>query len=220
VLLAISQFFQLIYLPRHFGNKQITGSMTLKKFIALAAMAAVSSIGYAQEAATQQGLHWVVGADAGGGGDTLVPITYTNGTSQAIKSGNGVQFKGGFTYTLNPSLTLLGTLGYEYETTNASNGNVTFSRWPVEALGLWKLSEKVRLGGGMRIATNAKLSGSGVASSLGTTSFQGKMGVVLQGEYLFTAKDAITLRFIKEQYDVNSVSVNADHAQVGYSHYF
>jgi hypothetical protein len=194
--------------------------MRLKKFIALAALAAVSSIAYAQEAAPQQGLHWIVGADAGGGGDTLVTVPYTDGTSQAIKSGNGIQIKGGFTYALNPSLTLLGTLGYEFETTRANNGDVTFSRWPVEALGLWKLSEKVRLGGGLRIATNAKLSGSGVASSLGTTSFQGQMGVVLQGEYLFTAKDAITLRVLSEKYDVNSVSVNANHVQVGYNHYF
>ena len=195
--------------------------MTVKKLIALAALAAVSSMGYAQEAAPQQGLHWIVGADVGGGGDTLITVPYTDGTSQPIKSGNGIQVKGGFAYTLSPSLTLLATLGYEFDTTTrANNGNVTFSRWPVEALGLWSLGEKFRLGGGMRIATNAKLTSSGAASILGTTSFDGKMGVVLQGEYLFTPKNAITLRFIKEQYEVNKVNVNADHVQLGYNHYF
>jgi len=194
--------------------------MTVKKLIALAALAAASSMAYAQDAAPQQGLHWIVGADVGGGGDTLVTVHYTNGNSQAVKSGGGAQIKGGFTYTLSSSLTLLGTLGLEFATTAATNGNVTFSRWPVEALGLWSLGEKVRLGGGMRIATNAQVTSSGAASNLGTTSFQGKMGVVLQGEYLFTPKNAVTLRFIKEQYEVNNVSVNADHVQVGYNHYF
>jgi hypothetical protein len=195
----------------------------VKKFIALAALAVVSSIGYAQEAATvapRQGLHWILGADAGGGGDALATINYTDGTSQTISSGSGIQLKGGFTYTLNPSVTLLGTLGFEFVTTNASNGNVTFSRWPVEGLALWTLSEKVRLGGGLRIATNAQLTSSGAASNLGVTSFQGQLGVVLQGEYLFTPNNAITLRFINEKYDVNGFSVNADHAQVGYNHYF
>jgi hypothetical protein len=194
----------------------------MKKIVAFSLIALAASIAQAQtQAAPAVGsTHFFVGLDAGSGGDTLANVTYTNGSTQSIKAGDGVQFKGGIEYRFSPSVAMRSSLGYQYYTTHANNGAVTFSRWPLEVIGLWSATEKVRLGAGVRKATSAKLEGSGAGSSVGNSSFDSKVGVVLEAEYLLTPHAGITLRSVNEKYSYQGSSVDGSHVALGINWYF
>jgi hypothetical protein len=112
------------------------------------------------------------------------------------------------------------SLGYHVESTNANNGSVTFSRWPLEVIGLWSASEKVRLGAGVRKATSAKLEGSGAAASLGNYSLDSKVGLVLEAEYLLTPHAGITLRTVNEKYTYQGSNIDGSHVALGLNWYF
>lgn len=163
------------------------------------------------------------------GGDKLSSGQYTNGNSFDITAGGGVMISGGLTYALNPSVDLQATIGYETDTTNATNGAIAFNRIPVEALAFYNFSDKYRLGGGVRSATGAKLSGSGVASSLGSTDFTASPGVVIEGQYVLSPKSAtrklqtaIYVRYVSESFKTGtpSQSFNGNHVGAGVAFYY
>lgn len=157
----------------------------------------------------------------GAGGDTLASVTLVNGDTQSIKAGKGVTLKGGVEFWVGQNATFQLSAAYQVDDTTATNGNITFSRWPLEGLMFWNLSEQVRLGGGLRKATSAKLRGSGVASNFGTYQLDSSTGIVLEGEYLFSPHAGLTLRYVKESFTVNGgPSISGDHVGLGLNWHF
>lgn len=182
--------------------------------------ASILACAFACHAEDTPSFRYLVGADLGTGGDELVSITYTDNSKQIIKAGGGIHIKAGIAYKLSPTTELIATLGYHVDDTDAKNGSISFSRWPVEVLGMWKVSESVRLGGGLRYASNAKIRSSGAASSLGSVDIDSNTGVVLAGEYLFDEKFGMNLRLVSETYKYKGSSIKGDHIAVGLNYYF
>jgi hypothetical protein len=191
----------------------------MKHAVILSLLALTAGLSQAQTAPPP---HLFVGLDAGAGGDTLVSVPYTDGSHQDIRAGNGVQLKGGVEFQVGPNSAIQASLGYHFYTTNASNGSVTFTRWPIEVLALWQVNSQLRLGGGVRMATGAKLESSGAASGYGNYSFGANPGLVLEGEFLITPRIGLTLRAVSEKYNVDGGvgKVSGDHAAVGLNFYF
>jgi hypothetical protein len=191
----------------------------MKKFALLAALALASSVALAQSAPLRSNLFANIGY--GSGGDTLANVQMSDGSVQSIKAGKGVTIKGGLEFWVSPVATFQLSAAYHVDDTSATNGNITFSRWPIEGLMFWHASEQVRLGGGLRKATSAKLGGSGAASNFGTYRFESSTGIVLEGEYLFTQQAGITLRYVKESYTNNGgPSISGDHVGMGLNWHF
>lgn len=166
------------------------------------------------------GWHPVIGGAVTFGGDTVATVTYTDGDSQDIKAGGVVHFYGGAELQ-SGAFALQTTVGYHVDSSNASNGTVKFSRVPLEMLGLWSLNDQVRVGGGLRKATSAKIRGTGAASGLGSHSLDGNVGLVLQAEYLFgDGKLATYVRYVSESYDLGNTSFSGDHLGLGLSYRF
>jgi hypothetical protein len=164
-----------------------------------------------------------VGMALTGGGDTLVHVTYTNGDTKDIKAGGLVDIKGGFEYRQQGSpVAIQGSIGYHTDTTSASNGHVRFDRIPLELLGFYSLKDNVRLGGGLRYAANAHLSSSGAAASVGSFDLHSRLGLVLEGEYLFTPHFGLGLRAVSEKYELpgGGPTVDGSHVGVRFSYYF
>ncbi|MBW8844985.1 MAG: hypothetical protein JF607_08450 [Burkholderiales bacterium] len=184
-----------------------------KQIAAAAAVIALSATCHAE------GLRPVLGASLTGGGKTLVQVQYTDGNTQKIRSGGFVQLFGGAEYETDV-LAFQGTIGYHVDDTNAKNGSIKFSRWPVELIAFWKANPSVRLGVGVRKATGAKITSSGAASNLGSQSFDSKAGLILQGEYLFATNWSGLLRFVREDYSVGGQTVSGNHAGLGVSYRF
>jgi hypothetical protein len=189
----------------------------MKKQIAVVVAAAALALSATAHA---EGWHPVLGASITGGGKTLVTVHYTNGQTQDVRSGGLVHLFGGAEYEFNDQFSLQGNVGYHVDNSTAKNGEVKFSRWPVELIGLWKINPTIRLGVGVRKATGAKFTSSGAASSAGSASFDSKAGVILQGEYLFSPHWGMLVRGVTESYEVYGTKVQGNHIGVGVSYRF
>jgi len=124
---------------------------------------------------------FVAGYDAGG--DKIVNVTFTSGKTDSIRANEGL-YAGGGVSVLNDSkdIEFLGTLSVKYQGLHADNGDVTWIRYPLDALFFYRM-QSFRLGGGLTYVINPRLKGSGAASNINTT-LDNAAGVVLQADYL------------------------------------
>jgi hypothetical protein len=150
------------------------------------------------------------------GGDSLVSVQYTTGSSKTIKAGGMANFYGGFEYSFKDMpVSLQATIGWHYDRTAATNGNVVFARYPLEALAMYRANESIRVGGGLRYASSPSLSGSGVVSNLGTTKFDPSVGGIVKAEYLFGNRYGAELRYVSESYKLKGTDTSFDGSHVG-----
>lgn len=135
------------------------------------------------------------------GGDTLATTFFENGDQTDIKAGQLLQLYGGLEYRATALLSVQATVGHHFHNSSASNGSVRFARIPVELLGHFHTSDKWQFGGGLRLVSGPKLSGSGAASSLQTVEFDNTTGIVVEGEYRTNSRLGFKLRYVSEKYD-------------------
>lgn len=145
------------------------------------------------------------------GGDTLASGTYTDGTTYEVNAGQGLVLSVGADYRVADKVTVQGSVGYQSGSTNAKNGEISFQRTPIELLFFYDLSNQIRLGGGVRKATNAELTVSGAAVGSATPGkYDSSVGTVLEGQYFFNPVDTkaavrkaqwgLNLRYVAENY--------------------
>jgi hypothetical protein len=193
---------------------------TMKRRI-LGAAAALAIAGTAH--AQSSDLHGFVGMALTGGGDTLVEIKYTDGSTQDIKAGGLIDLKAGIDYRQAGSpFSIQASIGYHTDSSHASNGSVRFDRYPIELLGFWHATDKLRVGGGLRVATSPRLHASGTAASyVGNTSFDSQAGAVVEGEYFVLPRFGITLRAVDEKYKApNGEKIDGSHIGLRLNYYF
>ncbi len=190
--------------------------MNMPKLASVASAAVATLAAFCMTPAlAAEGLRPVFGFSVTGGGETLASVTYTDGSTQKVKSGGLVHLFGGVEYQ-GAGYAVQANVGYHVDDTSARNGSVKFARVPVELLGFWQLSDTWRLGGGLRKASNAKITSSGAASNVGSATFEGKAGVVLQGEYRFWGETAsVLLRYVAEDYTINRSTISGNHVGLG-----
>lgn len=181
----------------------------------IALRAAVLAAGYllAGLAQAHDQMQTVFSVGLTGGGETLITVPFQDGSSQKISSGGQVHLYGGLRLPVMPRFAVQATVGYHVDNVSASNGSVRFSRFPIELLGQFDVAPQIRLNGGVRFATGAKVTSSGVASGL-DTSFSASTGLVLEGEYLFSDSISGALRYVNETYKAPT-GVKIDGGHVG-----
>lgn len=192
----------------------------MKKFLAIAALSLSASLPAFAGTYDNTG-HFLMGMGLTFGGDTLVTLHYTDGSSSNIKSGGLVHFYGGYEYRFDNRVSLQATLGYHVDDNTAKNGSVKFARYPLEVLGYYGITDNVRLGGGLRYVMNPKVSGSGLGSGINHT-FDDTTGLVIEGEYLFSPQVGVKVRAVSEKYKLqgSSTSVSGNHGGIYGSYYF
>ena len=161
------------------------------------------------------------------GGDKLYQVTYNTGDTSDITAGGTYQFNAGASYSLSPVVDLQITVGYHTSTSNAINGSIDFTRWPVELLGFYQLNNQFRIGGGLRQSLNTKTAVSGVGSGLPTFEFKSNPGGVIELQYLLNTHQnsamysTINFRYVAESFTEKSTStkINGNHIGVGLSFY-
>jgi hypothetical protein len=150
------------------------------------------------------------------GGDTLVTVVFINGERRSIKANEGFYFGGGMSL-VSDDKTLEGelTLSYKFQSIKATNGDVTWSRFPLEGLVFYRFP-KVRVGGGFTYHLNPKLAGGGVVSGL-STNFNNAFGSILEGDYRLTEKMNLGLRFTFLNYTVGGASASSNGVGINFS---
>lgn len=192
-----------------------------KAFLGAALTLAATFSAQAADAASP--FKFLVGAGLTFGGDTLVTAQFSNGESEDIKGGGLLHFYGGAEYRLGEQVSLQATVGYHVDNTSAaSNGSIRFSRIPVDLLAYYHVNPQVRIGGGVQIVNGPEIKGSGVASGL-NVEFKNATGVVVEGEYFFTPKAGVKLRYVSQKLEVENGSApkaDGNHLGLMLNYYF
>ncbi|WP_396270940.1 hypothetical protein [Ideonella sp.] len=160
------------------------------------------------------------GLDLGAGGDVLVPVQYTDGTSDNLRAGRGTQFKLGLDYRLEPEWSVVGSLGYHLSSVRARNGSVKFERFPLELMAKYHYNDRLRIGFGVRMPFEARVSSSGAAvPTVGDYRLSSRKGLIVDAEYLF-GQFGLSLRWTNESYRQGTKEIDAAHYSLGLNYYF
>lgn len=157
----------------------------------------------------QAGLHY--------GGDDLVTATFTDGDTAKLKGGGLFSFSAGVGFDLAEKAEARLMAGVKFDTIEAENGSAKFIRFPLEALYLYRSTEEVSIGGGLSYHLNPKISGDGLASSVGA-EFDNALGFVLMLDYALPTNVYFGVKLTKIDYEIQgtSFSGNSIGATVGY----
>jgi hypothetical protein len=145
------------------------------------------------------------------GGDPVATVTYTDGTSQDVNSGQGVSLAVGA--ELRPShnspLALRATVGYKYVTTMAENADITLTRIPLEVIGAYEFDGGFWAGAGVVHHTSVRFK----ADEL-TVPFESATGPTVRVGWRWVAASYTALTYQDEQeneYDASSFGLVFSH---------
>jgi hypothetical protein len=143
------------------------------------------------------------------GGEKIVTATFTNGKTDSIKANEGLYLGGGVSIlTDSKDIEVEATASGKYTSISASNGDITWTRFPLEALVFYRFPN-VRLGGGLTYHVSPKLKGSGVVGGL-NVKVDDALGAVLQADYLITQKVSVGGRYTLLEYKANGVAAKSN----------
>ncbi|SHO55734.1 outer membrane beta-barrel protein [Vibrio quintilis] len=129
-------------------------------------------------------LSGVLGVGYGIGGDTMLESFYASGGSDKIKANQGISYFGGIDYRFSKSFIARGTIGYKSDDISASNGEISFSRVPLEFT-LFHEFNQHRLGAGLAYHTSVSFECNITALCNSTVDFKDASGFLVQYEYAF-----------------------------------
>lgn len=148
----------------------------------------------------------VIGLDGQFGGDTLVTITYDDGSDQDINAGNGLVFYGGALVDLPvDKLQLRSVLGFKYSTSQASNIDLAKTAWPIEVGLRYTIGDGWFVEGGLAHHLAPKLT-----IDDDTTEFDSAPGLNLKVGWYF-----ITAGYTQMTYEANGNDFDASSFNVG-----
>lgn len=187
----------------------------------LAATLAFGTTFGAQAADANAPIRFLAGFGMTYGGDTLVTVPYTDGTTDNITAGGLFHFYAGGEYRASDRVALQATLGYHSHRTNGSDGSVRFDRVPVDLLAMVNVTPNVRIGGGAQIVLSPQLKGTGVVSNV-NVKFKNTVGGVVEGEYVFAQSLGLKLRYVAENFRPKNggETQSGNHVGVMLSYYF
>jgi hypothetical protein len=155
-----------------------------------------------------------------GGGDELARVRFSDGYTESIDAGGLVHLAVGLVWHMpNAPLALQTTIGWHADSVNATNGDVTFTRYPLEVLGFWHAAPYWRLGGGARFVNGAKFE-SDVNGFSDTVRYKDTVGLVLETGFRVFPGGWLNLRYTDEDYEpesINGVNVVASDKVSGHS---
>ncbi len=140
------------------------------------------------------------------GGDRLAIVQFANGDTESVRGGGLAQFGAGIVWQPPVApLSVQATVNYHVDNVTASNGDVTWSRVPMEVLAFYTGVPGWRLGGGARFVSSARLR-SEVNGFTDTVHFKDTTGLVLEAGFQVSPRFWINGRVVSEQYEASSVN--------------
>jgi len=148
------------------------------------------------------------------GGETIGSFTFTDGSTENLTAGGGLSIAGGMYAPLRRGFGILATLGYKYETVNASNATIEFTRIPLEFLAVKDLGGRHDIAAGMtyHLSPTYSCSGSSATGCNRNITFDDAMGFLAEYSYSFGQRDhrgmKIGVRYTNIQYKTSTISVD------------
>ena len=156
----------------------------------------------------QADMRWLLKGGFDFGGDTLVTVQFVDGSTDSIKANEGFYIGGGIAYIF-PDYNLEAELSasWKYVGITASNGDVSFTRFPLEAMVFYPWSWG-RVGAGLTYHVNPNLKSSGLSSNF-DVEFDNAVGAVVQAEYRPSDNLGFGLRYTALDYTIGGFDVKA-----------
>ena len=143
------------------------------------------------------------------GGDTLQNVQFQDGTTESIKANDGFYVGGGIAFIPDiANFETQLTIAWKYTGVTASNGDITFTRFPIEALVFYNW-DYFRLGGGLTYHLNPKLKRTGVVAG-GSIDFSSRVGAIAQLDYRITENVAVGVRYTAITYTGGGRDIRGD----------
>ncbi len=168
-----------------------------KSIRTLALLTMLSGVSLTTEAAEVRGL-FNVGYDFGG--DRLVTVIYTDGTSESVDANKGVYFGGGISLVHDQAGTMETqlTLNYRFEETDPyASGGVKFSTTAFDAVQVFNVNQ-ASFGIGLTYHMSPKVAGTGVVS--GNLQFDDAAGLLFQVGFRMSDRSQIGMRYTRIKY--------------------
>ena len=144
-----------------------------------------------------------IGAGLTFGGDELAYATFENGNTDKIRAGELLHIYGGLLFNIpnSPFSTRL-AIGYHFDSISAENGNIEFTRKPLDIIPFYNLNKNNRIGVGLTYHLDPKLT----SDILPDVMFDDTMGFL--AEYGFGFADGkvwLALRYVNIDYDPTTI---------------
>jgi hypothetical protein len=137
------------------------------------------------------------------GGDTIVTALFEDGDTEEIKANEGLYFGGGATLINDArNFELQLTAAYKFAFIDADNGDIEWTRWPVEAIAFYRW-QHVRAGAGLAYHVKPRLTGDGVVNDL-NVKFKNALGAIFQVDWRITETIAVGGRLTLLEYEAKS----------------
>ncbi len=152
-----------------------------------------------------------LGVDAGG--DILGEISYEQMAPEEIRAGDGWGIGGGIRITPEKKSDFQDfstelTVKMLYSSEDASNGDVSYSRFPVTLMEYYTFSNWT-IGAGVSYHLNPSVSGDGFASNA-NMDLDSKLGKVFELGYLFSRNMSMGLEYADMEYSFHSHNIEAN----------
>lgn len=149
-----------------------------------------------------QAAEWIANIGVDFGGDRLTTAVFTNGDTEDINAGELFSASIGMVFENTDNLETQFTFGIKADFITASNGDIDWTRFPLELLQFYK-TDRWRLGAGLTYHLSPDLSGSGVASGV-DASFDDALGVVVEMDRFFGDNAYFGVRYTSIDYEVGA----------------
>lgn len=177
------------------------------------------STGKPKSSDSGQQLHrfgWVLDGALEMGGDRLVTLVFTDGSTQKIYAGQGGTISVGADYRLAamPQLGLRATAGIKFTTNASENSDISFTRIPIELVGSYYLPRDLRVGAGLAYHGGVNFKGD-AALGVPDVSFDPAAGYTLELGWRWVA-----LTYTGIEYSAAGGSIDASAVGVSFSWIF
>ena len=153
-----------------------------------------------RNARTDSGMHFLFDIGVTYGGDSMFTTATSTGGSVDVKGGELVQLGLGGLYQFNNMpMALSLTANYHLDRVTASNGNLNFRRYPVEAMAYYTGVNNFRFGGGVRIVRSPEASRT-INGATEKIVFDNATGYVAELGYRMAPHSWINFRYVSEKY--------------------
>lgn len=155
----------------------------------------------------------------GGGGDELAKITYTNGDTQTIRGGNGLEIAAGWHVQpyRNSPFDLRAQVGYKYYGTHADNVDIYMDRITWELIPSVQFGKGFWGGVGLLMHSNIKLHNDGGVTGYPDYKFKNALGPDFQLGWRWLA---LTYTSMKYKYEGTGQSFSANNLGLQFTYSF
>lgn len=162
------------------------------------------------------GFHYVGRLGIAFGGDLLTNVPFDDGSTGGVRAGTGEQFSFGAGYNFAGPLALEVTIGFINDQTFLQDQSAGFYRYPLEAIGYWRLNSFWRVGGGIQHLFLSTVQGApSSTASTGPIRFNNTNGAIYELELTVNKNASLALRCVTERLTANSFTGSLSGNQYG-----